>query len=92
MNYDNPVKTAGFVSTIIVLSQARQRLVKTGGILKMNGSVLAEVHRGKIMRRFLDGQRVSSRVYVHTTANEAEKNQQGDVMDLLLSSGPHIYV
>lgn len=71
MNYDNPVKTAGFVSTIIVLSQPRQRLVKTGGIWKINGSVLAEVHRRKIMCRFLDGQRVSSRVYVHTTANEA---------------------
>lgn len=77
MNNDNPVKSAGFVSTIIVLSQARQRLVKTEGILKMNGSVLAEVHRRKIMCRFLDGQRVSSRVYVHTTANEAEKISRG---------------
>lgn len=43
----------------------------------MNGSVLAGVDRRKIMRSFLDGQRVSTRVYVHTTANEAEKKTAG---------------
>lgn len=60
----------------------------------MNGSVLAGVDRRKIMRSFLDGQRVSTRVYVHTTANEAEKKkQQEDVMDLLLSfRPPHLSV
>lgn len=58
----------------------------------MNGSVLAGVHRRKIMCRFLDGQRVSTRVYVHTTANEAEKAAGGRDGSVIVFQTPHLSV
>lgn len=44
------------------------------------------------MCRFLDGQRVSTRVYVHTTANEAEKAAGGCDGSVIVFQTPHLSV